>query len=207
MTADPQAREGQTFSERVGSHLNESAETKRRFLEAGGATVVEEAARICAQSLLAGGKLLFCGNGGSAADSQHLAAELVVRLSAACEREAMHAVALTTDTSVLTACANDYGYDRIFARQVEGVGRQGDVLLGISTSGGSANVVAAFEVARDRGMSTILFSAGDGGLLHALSQVAILVPAKLTSHIQETHIAVGHIMCEFIEQLVLEGQG
>ncbi len=191
----------------VSAHLSESAETKRRFLEEGGAASVVAAARLCAEALESGGKVLFCGNGGSAGDSQHLATELVVRLSASRERRALAAIALTTDTSLLTAAGNDYGFDRIFARQVEALGRAGDVLVGISTSGRSRNVVAAFETARELGMKTVVLSAGDGAALAGLADASVLVPATACSHIQETHITCGHVLCDVVERILFDGAG
>ena len=189
-----------TLEDVVESHLRESIAAKERLLSGGRAQILA-AGRVMAESVAARGKVLFCGNGGSAADSQHLATELVVRLSSAFERPAIGAIALTTDTSLLTACANDYSFEHIFSRQVEALGREGDVLVGITTSGKSPNVRRALEQARTQGLKTVLFSAGDGGPCAALADVAVLVPSQVTSHIQECHLAVGHIVCELIERL------
>jgi D-sedoheptulose 7-phosphate isomerase len=184
----------------VTRHLRESARTKERLLAEGGPQIVA-AGRLLADVVAAGNKLLFCGNGGSAGDAQHIATELVVRLSSSFERRAIGAISLATDTSLLTACANDYGYDQVFCRQVEALGRPGDALVGITTSGKSKNVLLAMERARAQGLRTVLLSAGDGGPCAKLADVAVLVPSKDTAHIQESHIAVGHILCELIERL------
>lgn len=152
----------------------------------------------CAQSLAGGGKLLLCGNGGSAADCQHIAAELVGRLQG--ERRALAAIALTTDSSALTAIANDYGYEQVFARQVEGLGQRGDVLLAISTSGQSPSVLAAVQVARARGLATIALAGKGGGPLAPACDVALVVPSDVTARIQEAHIVIGHALCFGIEQ-------
>jgi D-sedoheptulose 7-phosphate isomerase len=147
-------------------------------------------------SLQRGGKLLLCGNGGSAADAQHLAAECMVRLQA--ERRPLPAIALTTDTSLLTAAGNDWGFETIFARQVEGLGRVGDVLLALSTSGNSVNVMQAVETARRCGLHTLGLLGKDGGKLRQMVEVALVV--LNTQRIQEVHITVGHILCEELER-------
>ena len=192
--------------ELIRERLTESAKTKQRVAEEC-AEAIQQAGELMAASVRDGGKVLFCGNGGSAADSQHLATELVVRLSSTFERGAVASIALTTDTSLLTACANDYGYDRVFSRQVEALGREGDVLVGISTSGRSPNVALALEEARRRGVKTVVLSAGDGARCGELADVAILIPSTVTSHIQESHLAVGHILCELIERLACGRKG
>jgi len=184
----------------VQRHLTGSIATKQRLLAEHTGEIVA-AGEVLAEAVQAGRKVLFCGNGGSAADSQHLATELVVRLSSEFERPALAAVALTTDTSLLTACANDYGFEDVFARQVEGLGQAGDVLVGISTSGRSRNVVKALEAARRKGLRTVVLSAGDGAACAALADAAVLVPSDVTSHIQESHLAAGHILCELVERL------
>lgn len=160
--------------------------------------VVEAAARACAASLRGGGKVLLAGNGGSAAEAQHFAAELVSRF--ALEREALPAQALSTDTSILTAIGNDYGYEHLFARQVRAHGRQGDVFIGLSTSGTSANVLRAFDEARARGMVCIGFTGNRGGPMQALCDHLIDVPAADTPRIQEAHLLLGHILCGLIER-------
>ena len=157
----------------------------------------ERAAILITDSLLSGNKVLWCGNGGSAADAQHLAAELVGRFRR--ERGALPSIALTTDNSVLTAIANDYGYDVVFERQVDALCRPGDVVIGISTSGNSKNVCAALEKARDLRAWTIAMTGQSGGRLAALADVCLQVPSADVARIQECHILCGHILCEWIE--------
>lgn len=141
---------------------------------------------------------MFCGNGGSAGDAQHLAAELVGRLVN--DRRALPGLALSTDSSALTCIANDFGYEEVFARQVEGLGRPGDVLIGISTSGSSPNVVRAVDVAKQHGICTVGFLGRDGGKLGSLVDLALVVPSDETARIQEAHIFLGHVLCALIEQ-------
>lgn len=162
------------------------------------ATAIAEAAELCLASLRAGGKIIFCGNGGSAAQSQHLAAELVGRYRL--ERPAMNALSLTVDTSNLTAIGNDYGYEVIFSRQLEGVGRRGDVLIGLSTSGNSKNVLRAFEQAAQMGIHTIALVGRSGGAMAAAASLSICAPADTSAHIQELHITIGHLICDLIEK-------
>ncbi len=159
---------------------------------------VERIAELCADALKNGHKIMFCGNGGSAADSQHLAAELVGRYKM--NRPAMNALALTVDTSILTAVGNDYGYDTVFRRQVEGVGQSGDVLVGLSTSGNSRNIVLAFELAKEKGITTVALTGQGGGAMKELADYCIAVPSGATNNIQEMHIAVGHLICELVER-------
>lgn len=159
---------------------------------------VTQAGHIVGQSLRAGGKILFCGNGGSAADSQHLAAELTGRFIK--DRRPLAALALSTDTSALTCIGNDYSFDEVFARQVQGLGRTGDVLVGISTSGNSRNVIRAVEEARAAGMQVVGLLGRDGGALRELCDVAIVVPSQVTARIQESHILIGHTLCGLIEE-------
>lgn len=149
------------------------------------------------KALAAGNKVLFCGNGGSAADSQHLAAEFVGRFQK--ERRGLPAIALTVDTSILTAVGNDYGYDKVFVRQVEALAKPGDVLVGISTSGNSANVVQAVELAKARGVYCVGMTAAGGGKMAELCDQCIAVPAKVTARAQEMHILIGHILCELVD--------
>ncbi|MGB0957288.1 MAG: D-sedoheptulose-7-phosphate isomerase, partial [Litorivicinus sp.] len=160
-------------------------------------TAIADAAALCRESLSAGHKILLCGNGGSAADCQHIAAELVGRFEI--ERDAMAAIALTTDTSALTAIGNDYGYEEVFARQVAGLGNPGDVLIGFSTSGGSKNVVRAFEVAQSRGVRTIAMTGAKRGALAEQADVWVACPSTRTANIQEGHITIGHLICALIE--------
>lgn len=159
---------------------------------------IEQVCKMCIESLQNGGKVMFCGNGGSAADSQHLAAELVGRYKM--NRPALNSVALTTDTSILTAVGNDFGYDTIFERQVEGIGKKGDILIGLSTSGNSKNVLLAMEKAKHMGIKTVAMTGEKGGKMNDFADFALNVPSDTTNHIQEMHIAVGHIICGFIEK-------
>ena len=147
--------------------------------------------------LRAGGKILWCGNGGSAADAQHLAAEIVVRFTR--HRRGMASIALTTDTSILTAAANDYGFETVFARQVQALGLPGDMLVGISTSGNSPNVIAALETARANGLVTIAFTGQGGGKTAPLADHLFCVPSRVTARIQEMHTLAGHLLCDWVE--------
>ncbi len=146
------------------------------------------------------GKILLCGNGGSAADAQHIAAELVVRLKSTYDRPAIAAQSLTVDTSIITASGNDYGFRFIFARQIEALGRHGDTLIAISTSGNSENVIEAVNMAHERGLYVIGLLGRDGGKLHELVDLAVIVPSKNTARIQECHSLIGHIICEILEK-------
>ncbi|MFM9863710.1 MAG: SIS domain-containing protein [Micropepsaceae bacterium] len=152
---------------------------------------------VCADSLRLGGKLLFFGNGGSAADAQHLATEFTVRYKA--DRAAMAALALTTDTSALTAAGNDLGFEHIFARQIEALGRRGDVAIGITTSGKSANIVTALSTARAMGLVTVVFSGSGGGEAARVADHALIVPSAVTARVQEMHIALGQMLCAALE--------
>ena len=174
-------------------------ETSRNFqaLKARAPAVAQAADRIWA-ALQGGGAVFFCGNGGSAADAQHLATELVGRYLK--DRPALRAIALTVDTSALTAIANDYGFDHVFARQLRGLARTGDVLVALSTSGHSINVVAAIDAARDLGVTTIGLTGADGGRMVEACDLCIRVPSTKTPRIQEMHIAVGHMVCELVER-------
>ncbi|MCG3175956.1 MAG: Phosphoheptose isomerase 1 [Candidatus Omnitrophica bacterium] len=183
--------------ERILKSFEESAAAKRAVLESQSGNI-ERAAAWITETLRSGGKLLFCGNGGSASDSQHLAAEFVGRYEK--ERRGLAAVALTTDTSILTAVGNDYSFERIFSRQVEALGRPGDLLFGLSTSGNSPNVVAAVRKARELGLRTVVLSGRDGGQLAREAELSIIVPAQKTSRIQECHILIGHVLCELADE-------
>jgi D-sedoheptulose 7-phosphate isomerase len=180
------------------AHLLASADVTRRAAESCAEAIGVAVARIT-DAFRAGGKLLLCGNGGSAADCQHMAAEFVSRLARDRDRPALPAVALTTDTSFLTAFANDVGFDGVFARQVEALGRRGDVLVAISTSGNSPNVVRAVEAAHVLGLTTIALT-GSGGKLATLADVTIAVPAASIHHVQETHLAIEHTIAELVER-------
>lgn len=153
---------------------------------------------ICIQAIRNGNKIIFCGNGGSASQSQHLAAELVGRYKI--DRPAMNALSLTVDTSNITAIGNDYGYEVIFSRQLEGVGHSGDVLIGLSTSGNSKNVVLAFEQAKKMGITTVALVGEKGGIMKDIANYFIAVPATTSAHIQEMHLAIGHLICDLIEK-------
>lgn len=152
----------------------------------------------CAKSINQGGKILFFGNGGSAADSQHLATELTIRYVR--DRKPISAIALTTDTSALTAAGNDIGFSRIFSRQIEALGKEGDVAVGISTSGQSDNVLEALQTARNMGLVTVGLSGRDGGKMHDVSDILLVVPSHTTSRIQEMHITLGQMLCGALEQ-------
>ena len=154
--------------------------------------------KLTAESLQRGGKLLVAGNGGSAADAQHLVAEFVVRLTV--DRPALRAVALTTDTSILTAGGNDYGFEAVFARQIEALGQAGDVFLGISTSGNSPNILRALRQAKLQGMATFGFSGNGGGMMRELCDWNVVVPSRTTMNIQESHLALEHIFCMLVER-------
>ncbi len=185
--------------EQIAFFLRQSAELKETLAREHGATIAAMAERMV-ERLDAGGKLLFCGNGGSAGDSQHLATEFVVRLSASLERPAIAALALTTDSSLLTACANDYGFERIFSRQLEALARAEDLLVCLSTSGNSANVIQAAREARRRGLAVVGLLGGSGGALRDLCDPALVVPSDDPGRVQECHITVGHILAWLVER-------
>lgn len=182
--------------DRVADILRESAEIKTASME-NIPDLVTEAAMLIVNAVNAGGKVLACGNGGSAADAQHLAAEMVVQYRR--ERRPFPAIALTTNSSVITAQANDKGFETTFSRQVEAIGAPGDVLVAISTSGISPNVIEAVRVARERHISVIGLTGADGKSLASLCDIAVIVPSKSTPRIQEVHITVIHALCELVE--------
>jgi phosphoheptose isomerase len=182
---------------RIETHMLQSAEIKRQTA-AQCAESIAKGGAVIAEAFLADGKLLLCGNGGSAADCQHMAAELVSRFSRDLERRALPAIALTTDTSFLTAFGNDCGFEGIFERQIEALGSAGDILIGISTSGNSSNVIRAVKAAKKRNIHTIALT-GNGGRLAAMADIVIAVPSTNTQYIQEAHLAVEHILCELVE--------
>ena len=184
--------------ETVRQHLASAAEVMQRTITECTAALLA-AADLISGSFRAGGKLLLCGNGGSAADCQHLAAEFTSRLTADFARPGLPALALTTDTSFLTGYSNDFNFDGVFARQIEALGKPADVLLGISTSGSSRNVVRAFEAARDLKIRTIALT-GNRGVLRDLADVAVCIPSESTQHIQQTHLAVEHLICHLVER-------
>lgn len=188
----------QFLAEQFAEHEKTVNDTRSFVSEAFG-----RLADTCTSSLENGGKILLFGNGGSAADAQHLAAELVIRYRV--NGRALAALALTTDTSTLTACANDFSYDEIFSRQVEALARPGDVAIGITTSGNSPNVLKALEVARQMGCVAAGLAGRDGGKMVGLADPLVVVPSKITARIQEMHILIGHALCDVLEQRLRPG--
>jgi D-sedoheptulose 7-phosphate isomerase len=184
---------------RIVAGLREMSETALRTADQIGPDL-ERAAEMVRDTVTAGGTLFFCGNGGSAADAQHMATEYVVRYMR--NRRAYPAVALTTDTSLITAAGNDIGFDLIFSRQVEALARPGDLLVIHSTSGNSPNVLRAAEAAREKGVRVLAFSARDGGALRALADHNVVVPTTRTDRAQEVHLCVEHLICELVEELL-----
>jgi D-sedoheptulose 7-phosphate isomerase len=183
----------------IRAPLDEAQRTMRAMLDDNSLlTLIEDATRACVKSIRAGGKILLAGNGGSAAQAQHIAAEFVSRF--AFDRPGMSAVALTTDTSILTAIGNDYGYEKLFSRQVHALGRAGDVFVGYSTSGKSPNVVQAFEAARELGLICVGFTGNRGGPMRTLCHYLLEVPSADTARIQEGHLVLGHILCALAER-------
>ena len=166
-------------------------------------TVIVAMASMIAGTFEDGGKVLICGNGGSTADAQHLATELTIRYRSSVDRPALPAIALSTDTSALTAGANDLGYDAVFARLVEAYGREGDILLALSTSGNSQSVLNALNYARQQGMKTLALLGGDGGLLKGLADLEIIVPhSGSADRVQECHITIGHVLIDLVERML-----
>lgn len=190
-----------SFTSAIKKTIEESIATKQALLSSQ-SEAIERVGTLLADKLKAGGKIMFCGNGGSAADSQHLAAELVVRLRSSVKRAAIPAMALTVDPSIMTAGGNDIGYENVFARCVEAYGRPGDVLIGISTSGNSQNVKRAMDMAKEKGVFVIGLLGGDGGYILQECDDAVIVPSSVTARIQESHIMIGHIWCEMIEEIL-----
>ena len=187
---------------RFTAMMTRSAELKRRVATELASPVVA-VVDACEASLRGGGKLLFCGNGGSAADSQHLATEMLIRLRGSHERASIAALALTLDPAMLTACGNDYGYDQVFERPLRGLGRPGDVLFGITTSGRSGNVIRALQAAREMRIVTVGLLGGGGEPALSLCDLALLVPDTETARIQECHIALGHAVLELLEDRIV----
>lgn len=194
MRIAPPAHESEVLLEQELKEHRSSFEATAQML----ARPFIETLDILEQGVRRGGKLLLFGNGGSAADAQHIAAELIIRYQA--DRAAISAIALTTDSSALTACGNDLGFDALFERQIEGLGRAGDVAVGISTSGNSANVLKGLRRARALGLRTVGLTGGTGGQMHGLCDALIIVPSPVTARIQEMHITIGHILCKALEQ-------
>ncbi len=167
---------------------------------------IEKVARKCVELYRGPNKTILAGNGGSAADAQHIAAELVGRYGF--DRPSIPSLALTTDTSNLTAIGNDYGYDKVFSRQLEGMGQSGDIFIGISTSGNSINIINAFNSAKEKGITTVALVGKDGGKMAQLADISLIVPSNSTPRIQESHILIGHILCDIIEkEIFADGVG
>lgn len=179
--------------------ITASVETKQRILaDEGLLQTIQDIAGLVTAAFRNGNRVYFCGNGGSAADAQHLAAEFSGRFYT--DRKALPAEALHCNTSYLTAVANDYGYDLVFSRMMDGIGEKGDVLIGLSTSGNSPNILLAFETARVKGIHTVGFTGATGGKMKALSDFLVNVPSTDTPRIQESHITIGHIICQLVEE-------
>lgn len=192
--------------ELIRNSLGESSDLKKKMAAKLGEPLLQ-AAEMVVHCLREGHIVLFCGNGGSAADAQHLATEMVVRLSAQRSRKALPAIALTTNTSLLTAAGNDYGFDFIFSRQVEALGQAGDVLVAISTSGRSPNVIQALKEAQSRGMKTIGFLGQEGREMGLLVDIPLKMPSPNPQRVQEGHITAGHILIDLIEQMLFPEKG
>ena len=189
------------FDQRIRNEVGLAVATYERIATNPALITAIAATADCAiAALRAGNKILLCGNGGSAADAQHLVAEFVVRLTV--DRPALRAIALTTDTSILTAAGNDYGFDAIFARQIEALGQPGDIFLGIATSGNSKNILNALHQAKTIGITTIGLSGNDGGQMRTLCDHNIIVPSSVTMNIQESHLALEHIFCMLVERCI-----
>lgn len=185
--------------EKIKSIIKASIETKQQILQNDQLIVtIEKVVEVVTNAFKNGKRVYFCGNGGSAADAQHLAAEFSGRFYT--DRKALPAEALHCNTSYLTAVANDYGYDVVYARMIDGIGEKGDILIGLSTSGNSGNIIKAFEVAKDKGIITVAFTGITGGQMKAISDYLINVPSADTPRIQESHITIGHIICQLVEE-------
>ena len=185
------------MKERILQDLREGIVVKEALIQTH-VGLIEKAALVVIDCVKSGKKILFFGNGGSASDSQHLAAEFVGRYEK--ERRALPAIALTTDTSILTAVGNDYGFDHVFERQISALGQKGDVAFAISTSGNSKNVIKAVQKAKELGIYTIGLMGRDGGAMKSMVDLAIVVPSHKTSRVQECHIMIGHILCERVDE-------
>jgi D-sedoheptulose 7-phosphate isomerase len=180
----------------IQKRFKESSEVKARFLKENLSKLLE-AIKLISHTFEAGNKVFFFGNGGSAADAQHFAAEFVNRYIM--DRPPLPAIALTTDTSILTSISNDMAFNDIFSRQLKALGKEGDVAVGISTSGNSSNVIKAFEAAKEMGMKTVALAGNDGGVLAKIADISLVVSSSSTPRVQETHILVGHLLCEMVE--------
>jgi D-sedoheptulose 7-phosphate isomerase len=183
----------------IKDQIKKSYETKQAIYENDSLiNKIEQVSKLCVELYKGKNKTILAGNGGSAADAQHIAAELVGRYGF--DRPSIPSLALTTDTSCLTAIGNDYGYDKVFSRQLEGMGQEGDLFIGISTSGNSKNIINAFEVAKQNGITTVALVGRDGGEMAKIADIALVVPSDSTPRIQESHILIGHIICDIIEK-------
>jgi len=189
--------------DRIKDVLLESIQVKEELLR-NYVSQIKDIADLMIESLKKGGKVILCGNGGSAADAQHIAAEFIGRFKK--DRSALAAISLTTNTSVLTSLANDYGYDVVFAKQVEALGQKNDIVVGISTSGKAKNVALALKQAKKQNLKTVALTGGDGGDIAKFAEVSFIVPSAVTARIQEAHITVGHIICELVEQELCQEQ-
>ena len=185
--------------EKIKSIIEASVKTKQQILQNNELiATIEKVVEVVTNAFKNGNRVYFCGNGGSAADAQHLAAEFSGRFYT--DRKALPAEALHCNTSYLTAVANDYGYDVVYSRMIDGIGESGDILIGLSTSGNSGNIIKAFEVAKDKGIITVAFTGITGGQMKAISDYLINVPSADTPRIQESHITIGHIICQLVEE-------
>ena len=184
--------------EKIIDMFEESIEVKKQIINSELIDEIDMAAKVIINSYKNGGKVLICGNGGSAADSQHVAGELINKFRI--DRKPLGAIALSTDTSVLTSIGNDFSFDDVFKKQVQGNGKEGDVLIGISTSGNSKNVIAAIDMAKRIGMKTITLTGSSGGKLNGMADICLKVPSNDTPRIQESHITILHIICDLVEQ-------
>jgi len=183
----------------IKDQIKKSYETKQAIYENENLlNNIEKVSKLCVELYKGDKKTILAGNGGSAADAQHIAAEMVGRYGF--DRPSLPSLALTTDTSALTAIGNDYGYDKVFSRQLEGMGQEGDIFIGISTSGNSLNIINAFNSAKEKGITTVALVGRDGGDMAKLADIALIVPSDSTPRIQESHILIGHIICDIIEK-------
>jgi D-sedoheptulose 7-phosphate isomerase len=189
---------------KIKQTFEDSIIVKRKVIDEGAYKVLLDAGNIIAESISKKGKLLICGNGGSAADAQHLAAEFLIRLTSDVNRDSIPALSLAQDTSTLTACINDYGSDDIFKRVFSALSSDGDVLLAITTSGNSKNIIETLKLANERGIYSLGFLGGDGGEALKYCNTAFIVPDKVTARIQESHITAGHALLQYVEDKLLE---
>jgi D-sedoheptulose 7-phosphate isomerase len=189
------------MKEAIVQIFQESADLKLRFIRQN-AELLNQVVKIVVNAFKGGNKVLLFGNGGSAADAQHIAAEFVNRFLI--ERPPLPAIALTTDTSILTSISNDYGYVDSFSKQIKALGKEGDVAIGISTSGSAANVIKALKVAREMGLKTVGLAGMDGGELSKIVDLAVVVDSQVTARIQEVHITIGHVLCEMVDRMLFQ---